>query len=280
MAAWQHSFRACSIVIIGLFWPIMTLAQDEVVSTSLCADAYVLALVEPAQIKALSWQASSKLSHAPDAVRSLSNAWSSQELLLSLSPAKIILGAGDNIAATSLAKQRGSKALQLAPANDFAAIEDNLVKLGNFLNKQDQAKVIILAQQTRLQNLKFRKQNRREQPKVLYLTPTLGTAGSGTFIDAAIIAAGARNFATELGIENWGRVPLELLATQQPDLIVSSFFRDGSPSVLQFRANHSILKGLQQKVPQKHISGGLWVCGGPLLITAAEQIAAALDQWP
>ncbi|MCF6292188.1 MAG: ABC transporter substrate-binding protein [Robiginitomaculum sp.] len=278
MAAWLHSFRFFSIVIIGLFWPIMTMAQDKVVSTSLCTDAYVLALVSPQQIKSLSWQANSKLSRAPGAVRSLSGAWPSQEVLLSLSPAKIILGSGDNIATTSLAERRGSKAMQLAPANDFAAIEDNLVKLGKFLNKQEQAKAVILAQQTRLQNLKASKQNRHKQPKVLYLTPTLGTAGSGTFIDAAIIAAGAKNFATELGIENWGRVPLELLATQQPDLIVSSFFRDGSPSVLQFRANHSILKGLQQKVPQKHISGGLWVCGGPLLITAAEQIADALDQ--
>jgi len=280
MAAWQHSFRTCSIVIIGFFWPIMTLAQDEVVSTSLCTDAYVLALVEPTQIKALSWQANSKLSHAPDVVRSLPRAWASQEVILSLSPAKIILSFDDNTAATKLAERRGSTVLQLSPANDFAAIEDNLIKLGKFLNKQDQAKVIILAQQTRLQNLESRKQRRHEQLKVLYLTPTLGTAGSGTFIDAAIIATGARNFATELGIENWGRVPLELLATQQPDLIVSSFFRDGSPSILQFRANHSILKGLQQKVPQKHIPGGLWVCGGPLLITAAEQIADAIEQLP
>ncbi|MBL4618314.1 MAG: ABC transporter substrate-binding protein [Robiginitomaculum sp.] len=278
MAAWQHSFRACLIVIIGFFWPIMTLAQDEVVSTSLCADSYVLALVEPRQIKALSWQANSKLSRAPDAVRSLPRAWPSQEVLLSLSPAKIVLGSGDNIAATSLAEHRGSKAMQLAPATDFTAIENNLSKLGEFLNKQGQAKTVISSQRIRLQSLQARKQSRHEEPSILYLTPTLGTAGYGTFIDAAIIAAGARNFATELGIENWSRVPLELLATQQPDLIITSFFRNGSPSILQFRANHSILKGLQQKVPQKHIPGGLWVCGGPLLITAAEQIADALDQ--
>lgn len=280
MAAWRHSFKLCSIVIIGLFWPIMTLAQDEVVSTSLCADAYVLAVIAPDQIKALSWQADSKLSRAPDAVRHLSGAWPAQEVLLALSPAKIILGSGDNIAATKLALKKNSTVLQLSPANDFVAIEENLTKLGKFLHKQEQATIVISAQRTRLQSLQNRKQNRHEQPSILYLTPTLGTAGSGTFIDAAIMAAGAKNFATELGIENWGRVPLELLATQQPDLIISSFFHDGSPSVLQFRANHSILKSLQRKVPQEHIPGGLWVCAGPSLITAAEQIAYALDRLP
>ena len=40
-----------------------------IVSTGLCADGYVLALIEPERIAALSWQVDQPLSQAPDWAR-------------------------------------------------------------------------------------------------------------------------------------------------------------------------------------------------------------------
>ncbi len=265
------------VAVLALFAASNTLAQ-EVVSTSLCSDAYVLEVVEPERIKALSWQAGSPLSLAPKPLRSLAGAWVGPETLLALAPARLVFDAGINVKAGKLAIERGSEAFQLRPASNFAQIDQNRRQLAKFLGRTEQAEIIIEKQNQRIADLAAKKQSESGRLKVLYLTPTLGTAGSETLVDSAITAAGGINLATEYGISGWGQIPLEHLVSNPPDLIVSSFFSAKTHSVLQFRSNHSILRNLRKQVPVIHISGALWVCAGPHLITAAELIANELEQ--
>lgn len=274
-----RSFSKLACFGIFLFHSQIALS-NEVVSTSLCGDAYVLAIADPQQIKSLSWQADSSLSFVPEHLRNRATAWPDREVLLTFAPALLVLGPGDKQSTTKLAVQRNSRVLQLSWSNNFADIERQMLAIGDFLNRTEQAFTVVARQQSRLQKLQQQTKTRKARPKVLYLTPTLGTAGAGTFVDAAIASAGATNMATEFGISGWGQVPIEALAKNQPDLIIHSFFADGSPSMLQFRANHSVVRTLRDQVPQITIAGGLWVCGGPYLVTAAEQIADALDELP
>ncbi|MBL4596697.1 MAG: ABC transporter substrate-binding protein [Robiginitomaculum sp.] len=248
-----------------------------VVSTSLCADSYVQAIADPADIQALSWQADGPLSRAAPNLRQLPKARANAEILLTLAPSHVVLGPGDSAAATNLSQTRGAKVFALNWQDDFAGVSENLLALGGFLQRQIIAQALIHDQQARLQALAQRSKARTKPAQVLYLTPTLGTAGAGTFIDAVILAAGGENLATKMGIAGWGQVPLEVLLAQQPDLIITSFFKHGPPSVLQFRANHSLVKAVLKRTPQIQVSGGLWVCAGPLLIVAAEKIADELD---
>jgi len=256
----------------------MVLAQMPVVSASLCADSYVLELADPAQIKTLSWQSNSSLSLAPNALRSSNGAWAEAENLLVSAPSLIVLDSADGLAATKLAKKRGSQVFQLSWAEGFADINANRMRLGAYLQKPVQAEQAAEQQNRELLALEARSRNRQHSKRVLYLTPTLGTAGMGTFVDAAIRAAGGINLAAEYGISGWGQLPLERLIANPPDLIVASFFNEGPPSVLQFRSNHSVLRSLRKQVPVTNVSGGYWVCAGPHLILAAEQIADALDK--
>ncbi len=272
-------FRAIGnlVAVLALFATSNTLAQG-VASTSLCSDAYVLEMVEPERIKALSWQAGSPLSLAPKPLQSLAGAWVEAETLLALAPAQLVFDAGTNVKIGKLAIERGSEVFQLLPASNFEQINQNRRNLARFLGKTEQAETIIEKQNQRIADLAAKKHNESGRLKVLYLTPTLGTAGSNTLVDSAITAAGGINLATEYGISGWGQIPLERLISNPPDLIVSSFFSAKTHSVLQFRSNHSILRNLRKQVPVIHISGALWVCAGPHLITAAELIANELQQ--
>lgn len=265
-------------LVIAALYPTFGLAQTGVVSTSVCGDSYVLQLAKPATIKALSWQAKSALSYAPKALKKAPYARADAETLLALDPAKIVLGPGDATASTRLLLARGAKVFALQSSNDFAGVFKNISQLAQFLDQQATGKSLLAKQQLRRNNLQQRSRLRTQKIKVLYLTPTLGTAGENTFVGAAIAAAGAVNLATEFGISGWGRIPIERLAAQKPDLIITSFFTDGAPSVYQFRSTHFVLEQLKADVPQIEIPGAFWVCGGPLLLDAAEKIADALDQ--
>ncbi|VAW02658.1 hypothetical protein MNBD_ALPHA06-1975 [hydrothermal vent metagenome] len=264
-------------MLLGALFPTFGLAQTGVVSTSVCADSYVLPLAAPDTIKALSWQAGSALSRAPKQLAKAPRARADAETLLALAPAQIILGPGEAMASTRLSIKRGAQVFALQAKADFPGIRNNISQLSQFLHQQAAGKTLLSDQRSRLEKLQQRTRHRSQKIKVLYLTPTLGTAGENTFVGAAITAAGGINLASEFGISGWGKVPVEHLAGQTPDLILTSFFTDGAPSVYQFRSHHFVLQQLRQNVPQVEIPGALWVCGGPLLINAAEQIADALD---
>lgn len=60
----------------------------------------------------------------------------------------------------------------------------------------------------------------RDEPRVLYYFFGV-TAGSGTFIDEVIDAAGGRNIAAEEGVEGFQQISAEVVAERDPEWIVS-----------------------------------------------------------
>lgn len=279
-------FRLLRIAVVFLLIAPVAWSQDEhirttapsgVVSTSLCGDAYVLALEPRVNIAALSWQAGGSLSTAPTEMTGLAKGKADGETLVRFAGKPVVLGPGDSRRAESWTKKTGSPVFRLVWANDFAQVESNLYNLGSFLHREAQAKTIITRLQERLVALTKPHVNR---PKVLYVTPTLGTAGKGTWVDAAIRVAGGDNMAEEMGVVGWGRVRLEELARQKPDLIVLSYFGDGPPSVLNFRTRHPFLRHVLQTTPTVTVPGKDWVCGTPNLIDASEKISMAIGRLP
>ena len=121
---------------------------------------------------------------------------------------------------------------------------------------------------------------RRPAPLVAYLSASGGSAGTGSFVDAAIRAAGGRNAAAEAGLTGWGRSDPEFALRLAPDLLVTSFFRDGFASNANLGARHSAYRRLLESAPRIDIPSADWICAGPRLIVAAEAIADALDALP
>lgn len=269
-------------LLLGIVWLIVVqnacgAEPQGVVSTSLCGDAYVMAIEPEANIAALSWQAGGPLSTAPAQLAALGTARADGEILVHFAGRPLVLGPGDSARAEDWAKKAGSPFYRLNWANDFVAIETNLRQLGQFLHQPERANSAIANMQERLAALPKPK---GPQPRILYLTPTLGTAGKGTWVDAAIRAAGGHNMATDLGIAGWGRVRLEQLVGRKPDLIVLSYFGDGPPSVFNFRSHHPYLQQVLQSTPTVTVPGKDWVCGGPNLIDASEIMSAAIARLP
>ena len=106
-----------------------------------------------------------------------------------------------------------------------------------------------------------------------------GSAGAGTYVDAAITAAGGRNAAAESGVAGWGRSDPELALTLEADIILTSYFTDGFAGMLSRATRHAAYRRLLGSAGRVDIPSADWPCAGPRLINAAEAIADALDEW-
>lgn len=240
-----------------------TIAQERIVSTSLCGDSYVLSMLEQSHIAALSWQSNDPLSNAPQDMRTLPKAWDDAERLLALRPTLVIFGAGEGRIAKPLLDKAGIAHVNIIWGESFDEVNTNTQALSKVLR----------VPYVRDQHAHDPLQDTNPKPSVLYLSSAGGTAGTGTYVDAAITQAGGRNIISRAG---WYTPDPESIAALAPDLIITSFFKDGYASVNQAGLRNKILQTKIETTPSVNIPGKLWSCAGPGLFEATALIASAI----
>ena len=241
--------------------------NDRVVSTSLCADSYVLSMLVENDIAALSWQSGDKLSTAPESFRGKPKAHDDVETLLALNPTLVVFGPGEGAAAQPILDKRGIKYVRLAWGENFESVSLNMNIIANAAHPdaiyRDPATIDMI------QHLP------RGRPSVLYLSASGGTAGPGTYVDAVIRAAGGVNIITTHG---WHTPSVESLVSLNPDLIITSFFNDGYASVNEAGLRNKALQDKIKSTARVNVPGKLWPCAGPGLYEAADIIGTAVAE--
>lgn len=241
-------------------------AQERVVSTSLCGDSYVLSMLDTSNLVALSWQSNDPLSNAPQTLREAPKAWDDAERLLALRPSLVIFGAGEGRIAKPLLDKAGIAHVNIIWGESFDDIETNYKSLSKALH--------LPYAQNQYPQEPLRDEVDTARPSVLYLSSAGGTAGAGTYIDAGITKAGGENIITRAG---WYTPDPETIAALHPDLIITSFFKDGYASVNQAGLRNRLLQTKIQTTPTINIPGKLWPCAGPGLFTATAMIETAIE---
>ena len=249
-------------------------APKTVGSTSLCGDSYVLALA-PDLVRELSWQSRSPLSLASRTQQERPQLWDDAEVIAASSSDVILFGSGEG----SFAERLGIETLKLTWGEDFASVMRNAQMVAGALGRPDTLTPDITARLTRL---KSRADKHGVRPKVLYLARSGGSAGTGTLVDAVIKAAGGENALADKGLalSGWVSPDPEILLGVKPDLIITSYFKQGYESVNAAAMRNKTLSAYIQSFPSVHIDGALWPCAGPGLIEAAEILADAMDKLP
>ena len=247
--------------------------KPRIASTSLCGDSYLLALA-PAQVSALSWQSRHQLSRASAGMKALPQMWDDIEKLAASDADVILLGPGEGGKAGPYLANTDIEVHSLVWGEDFDTVKLNVKTIGDLAGVTSQAKKLNEDISERLQILQSRGAVRGEKPTILYLSRSGGTAGKGTYIDAAINAAGGGNIISTPG---WQTLDPEMLIRLSPDVIMTSFFEGGYESVQAKSIRHAVLVEYIKARPVIDIPGSLWPCAGPDLIEAAEIIADGLD---
>jgi len=253
-------------------------ALPTVVSTNLCADIMALTLADEQQLLSVSHKSRDPRVSLLSAEASAFPANGGQ--------AEEVVAWGPDIV---LASRRWQGRLQrqlfarygidievLSFPATWEEIFDSLRRTGASLQREARADALIADVKQRLKQL-----GETERPlNALYLRPNGGCAGSGTYVDTVLRAVGVRNHAAALGCSGWGRVSLERLLLDPPDVfVVGDLPRDTAYARSVF-SRHPAMQRLLAERPLIHVSNRYWGCSNWLLIEAAEEIAMQLDRLP
>lgn len=197
----------------------------RVVSLDSCADQYVLALADPGQIAAVSWNASLAFSYLKDKAADYPKHFGSMEELIALKPDIAIRMGFADAKTASMLERIGARLVATGRPDTIAEIDREIIAVGDILGQRARAEALVGELQRRRTALNeglSAGQGRRRS--AIYIVPAGVMAGSGTFVDDIIARAGLENSAAKKGLEGWGSLLLEELVLDTPDVVIGSFF--------------------------------------------------------
>ena len=152
-------------------------------------------------------------------------------------------------------------------ANNFADIGNNIQFMADALDVPERGKETVAEMNSRLQAIAADQQQR----SALYMTPSGATTGPGTLIHEMFAAAGLGNFQNEAG---WRAIPLERLAYEQPDMVVTADFGDNTDETARWSSmRHPLAEQQIREKPTDSLEGAWTSCGGWFLVDAIEALA-------
>ncbi len=264
-------WMVCALALV-MASPAWAAPPRRVVSLDYCADQFVLALADRAQIAALSPGAHRDDSYFRARAHGLRQVRPTLEEVLALRPDLVVRTWGGPWDAEAVYGRFRTPVLQLGGAGDFSAARAQVLAAAQALGQGPRGEAIARDLDARLGAL--RAAAPRVRAPVMYLSAGGAVPGGGTMLDAIIDAAGGRNVRTEAG---WTLLPLERMIETPPALIALGFFDHGRERMNAWsRARHPALRAALARADTVALPTPVIACEAWYAIDAAETLAAAL----
>lgn len=241
---------------------------QRIVSLDYCADQFVLALADRDQIAALSPDAARDFSYLRKEAQGLAQVRAQAEDVIVLRPDLVVRSYGGGPGAEAFFRRAGIKATTLGFAEDYAAIRANVLHMAHAMGQPERGAALVRAFDARLAAIA----PRQGAPTGLYMTSAGVTTGEGSLIHSMMETAGLANFQTETG---WNPLPLERLAHERPDLVVTAFFGPNAVAREPWSAaRHPVARAALEGREVVALDGAVTACGGWFVLDAIEAMSA------
>lgn len=240
----------------------------RIVSVDYCADQFVLKFAERARILAVSPDAERPFSYMRAAAEGLPKVHPTAEDVLVYGPDLVVRAYGGGPHFPALMERAGVPVQQVPFVRDLQGVRHAIRTLAKALGASDKGDAIVRAMDRRLAAL-ARPRRRRS---ALYITPAGVTAGPGTLVHEMIGKAGLTNFQKTPG---WHPIPLERLAYEHPDVVVTAFPETAANNLDAWSAmQHPVARQQTADLPTIQLDPAWTTCGGWFLVDAIETLAA------
>jgi iron complex transport system substrate-binding protein len=247
-------------------------APARIVSLDYCADQFVLALADRAQIAALSRGALRDDSYFRVRAVGLPQTRGSLEEVLALAPDLIVRNWGGPWDAEAAYARFGIPVLQVGDAVDFAAARADLLDAATIIGRRERGAALAADLDRRLARLRAEAPDVRAP--VMYLSAGGAVAGRDVLLDAVIVAAGGRNLSATPG---WQVMPLERMIEAPPALVALGFFDHGRTAMNAWSpSRHRAVQRMRASARTVRLPTAAIACESWTAIDAAEAIAEAL----
>lgn len=249
-----------------------TAPPERVVSINLCTDQLALMVAAEGQvISVFRMSRDPAVSMVAGIGRNVPiNRGLAEEVLL-LEPDLVVAGAFSNPQAVALLRDLGVRVEVFQPAASFDAIRENTLRMGQLLGRQEQASRIVAEMDRRL--LGFRSDGGEMRPEIAIYSANNVAFGPGTLADDVVRHAGFANLAERIGFSGVGRLPLEVLIAEAPDVILGRMATRSGPALAGQNARHPAVTKTLGTRTMASLEDRFWLCGTPATVEAVEQLA-------
>lgn len=274
----RRRFEAWAFVMVGLAaacvaGPGRALAgpPSRIVSLNVCTDQILLDLVPRERIAAVSHLAADPtISASAEAAHGLTSLRGTAEEVLALNPDLVIAGEYTTPATVSLLGRLGRPVVVVPLATTFEGLRETIRVMARAVEEPTRGEAMIAAFDRRLAALPPVGIGR---PTALAYQANSIASGPGSMLDAAMETAGLRNLARDLPLDHAGRLGLETLVTNPPDLIVLGHDPAGIRSTSADNLRHPALASVLRTRSHIYLGMPLWLCATPRVADAVEALA-------
>ena len=251
-------------------------ALPRVMSLNLCADPYLMAFADKAQIVALTpLSRDAWLSASAAAAQNFPVNDGQIEAIIELKPDLVIVSSWSDPMRNALIKRLGFELLTLDAAQNYTAARDEIITLGKAIGREAQARAYLQNLDTALAAL----QKLTHAPKVLPLQRRNLTVGQGHILDDILSRAGAVNLGRDTSDSPMRRVSLESALAVQADYILVNETDEMPDSRGMEFITHPALARAYPATRRLHIDNNLLVCAGASTPRAVAALISQLNQY-
>jgi iron complex transport system substrate-binding protein len=247
---------------------------QHIVSLNLCSDELVLRLADRANIASVTWLSHDpNISNVADLAADIPANHGLSEEVLAAKPDAIFAGKHTTRVTVALLRHAGMKVTDLDVPHSLADIRSQILQVAAGLGEPQRGSQLVAEMDARLAALPCPGAGPR--PRAIVYNPNGFTVGRGTLVDEILTRAGMDNVAADIGIDNYGRIPLELVAVNAVDILILGADRGQAPALATELLHHPIFSHLKNRLRIVTIPSRLWTCGGPNVIEAIMQLIEA-----
>jgi iron complex transport system substrate-binding protein len=253
----------------------------RIVSLNLCIDQILLDLVPRERIAGVSFLAADpSMSQLHREAARIPAVRGSAEEILALEPDLILAGEYSTAATVELLRRLGHRVEIVPMATSFNQIRDVVRLMGTLTGEGERATNLITAFDARLAEVKARAVVRSQgpRPRAVAMQVNSLASGEGSLVNEVLAEAGFDNVARNAKVGPAGRMPLEKLIADPPEVIVRANAASDFRTVLGDNLRHPAFRALEATRPSVHIPMNEWLCGTPRIVEAVERLAVAREE--
>ncbi len=246
----------------------------RIVSLELCTDQLLIELVERGRIAAVTHLAADPASSAiPEKARGIPATRGGAEDVLRYNPDLVLAGPFGVAPTVDLLRRMQRNVVVIFQATDLDGVRTAVRAVAIAVGEEARGEAMVAQFDRRLASLPPASPG--PAPSAVVYEVGGAVSGPGSLADAALAAAGLRNMGDAYRRTRSGRVPLELLIANPPDLVVISSAADTYRTVVADNLRHPALRRLRQRGASIELPWPLWLCGTPHIADAVARLAEA-----
>jgi iron complex transport system substrate-binding protein len=246
----------------------------RIVSLNMCVDSILIELVSHDRIVALSHYARDpQRSTISEAARHLPITYETAEEVVALRPDLVLTSRHSAIGTRNALRRVGIRFELFDVPKTIAGSLEQVRSVARLLGAEREGEAMVARIEQALEAARL-PAGQTPLTAAIYQPGGL-SAGANTVVGELMELTGLQNIAARYGVDSYRPLPLEVLVSSPPEVLLVGETSPGAPLKSERIVRHRALRALESQMTQEIFPARLLYCAGPTMVQAADTLAQA-----